>query len=56
MATDIVSILQIASALGFVSASVIDDGLFWYNAEHERAIMNDVKTVFKQHLELGCLS
>ena len=45
MATDIVSILQIASALGFVSASVIDDGLFWYNAEHERR-KNSIQTAF----------
>ena len=46
---NIVSVVQIALALGFVSVSVIDNGVFWYNAENERRKSN-LQTAFEIRL------
>lgn len=42
---NVLSVLQIASALIFVTSSLIDDGLFWYDAESERR-KNSVQNAF----------
>ena len=41
----VLSVLQIASALIFVTSSLVDDGLFWYDAESERR-KNSVQNAF----------
>lgn len=46
---NIMAVLQIALALGFVSASVIDNGVFWYNAENERR-KSSIQTAFEIRL------
>lgn len=45
---DALSISQIASALAFVAISLVDDGLFWYNAEKERR-KNNIQNAFAIH-------
>lgn len=42
---NIISAIQIALALGFVCVSVVDDGIFWYQAENERR-KNSIQTAF----------
>lgn len=42
---DILFVLQIAAAMAFVVISLIDDGLFWYNAESERR-KNSIQNAF----------
>lgn len=42
---NLISALQIASALTFVIGSLIDDDLFWYNAESERR-KNSIQNAF----------
>lgn len=42
---EIMSVIQIAMTLGYVFATVIDDGVFWFHAESERR-KNSIQTAF----------
>lgn len=46
---NVLSILQIASAVAFVAISLADDGLFWYDAEKERR-KNNIQNAFAVRL------